>query len=263
MSSYTISIAQMNIALGDVEQNLKTFRQMSAEAAQQGSEFVLFPELWSTGYVLEEAEKYASRQGEGIYQAIQQTAQDCGITIVGSVLEKTDSGIANSLHVATPDGKIAGTYHKLHLFRLFDEHKYLQEGDSTLCLPMAWGKTGYGICYDLRFPELFRGYSIHDGAQCIVLPAEWPLIRVEHWRTLLIARAIENQAFVIACNAVGKTGETVFAGHSMLIDPWGKVILEAGESPQLITGQMDTAALADVRSRIPVFEDLRHDIYGA
>jgi len=262
MPQYTISLAQMNIAVGDEAQNIATFQQMTAEAAQQGSSLVVFPELWSTGYVLAQAEQYASTQPTGIYETITAAAQAHQITIVGSVLEQTATGVANSLAVVTPDGKLQGTYQKLHLFRLFDEEKYLQEGAQPLCLDMAWGKTGFGICYDLRFPELFRHYSRQEAVQLMILPAEWPLIRVEHWRALLIARAIENQAFVIACNSAGQSGATVFAGHSMIIDPWGKIVAEGSTEPQLLTANIDTDVIAEARSKIPVFEDIRQDIYG-
>lgn len=262
MSQYTISLAQMNIALGDVEKNIATFHTMTAQAANRSSNVVIFPELWSTGYVLDQPDTYASPMNTGIYEVMRDAARDHKITIIGSVMEKVDANAANCLTVVNPDGEIAGTYRKLHLFRLFDEHLYLQQGESPLSLEMDWGQTGFGICYDLRFPELFRLYSIEKGARVIVLPAEWPLIRIEHWRTLITARAIENQAFVIACNSAAKTGDVTFGGHSMIVDPWGKIVVEAGEAPQLITATIETATIDEVGRKIPVFDDLRKDIYG-
>ncbi len=89
----------------------------------------------------------------------------------------------------------------------------------------------------------------------------WPTQRVEHWRALLVARAIENQAFVVACNAAGVTGETTFGGHSMIVDPWGKIVIEGGEAPMILTADIDIEEVDDVRKRIPVFEDRRPDLY--
>jgi omega-amidase len=261
MQKLTISLGQMNIQRGDVQQNTDVFENYAAEAARRGSGLVVFPELWSTGYVLEQAHDYASPLGEGTFERIADAANRHRVTIVGSVLEAHGDEVANSAAIISPDGEILDVYRRVHLFRLFDEDKYLQEGGNPVSLDMPWGKTGFAICYDLRFPELFRRYCVQDGVRVLVIPAEWPLIRVEHWRTLLIARAIENQCYVIACNSAGKTGETVFGGHSMIIDPWGKIVVEAGEDPQLITATIDLDVVDEVRSKIPVFEDIRHDIY--
>jgi len=119
------------------------------------------------------------------------------------------------------------------------------------------------ICYDLRFPELYRHYATERGAKMMIVCAEWPLMRLAHWRALLIARAIENQCFVVAVNACGETGGTVFAGHSMILDPWGKVAAEAGEGEQLLTVGIDLDEVERVRRTIPVFEDRRPDMYAS
>lgn len=261
MQKLTVSLGQMNIQPGDVEQNAAIFEQYAAEAARRGSSLVIFPELWSTGYVLEHAHDYASPLGEGMFERIADVANRHHTTIIGSILEQRDNEVANSAAIMSPDGEILDVYRKVHLFRLFDEEKYLQEGDAPVSLDMPWGKTGVAICYDLRFPELFRRYSVQDDVRVIIIPAEWPLVRIEHWRTLLMARAIENQCYVIACNSAGKSGETVFGGHSMIIDPWGKIVVEAGENPQLITATIDLDLVDEARRKIPVFEDIRQDIY--
>jgi predicted amidohydrolase len=101
-----------------------------------------------------------------------------------------------------------------------------------------------------------------QGAKLIIIPAEWPLERIEHWRALLVARAIENQAFVVAANSAGKTGNTTFGGHSVVVDPWGKVLVELGESPGMATIEIDLDYADSVRARIPVFDDRRTDVYG-
>jgi predicted amidohydrolase len=256
----TISLAQMRITLGDVKKNYNVMQEWAAEAARRGSHLVVFPELWSTGYALEGAKEMASVLNSGMFAQVTTVAQQNKISIVGSILEKRGVEVANSAAFFAPNGRMMGVYRKIHLFRLMDEDKWLQPGSSPLAIDLPWGQTALAICYDLRFPELFRLYAA-DGAKMIVIPAEWPIERVEHWRTLLQARAIENQCYIVACNAAGKTGEVTFGGHSMIVDPWGKIIVEGGDSPMMLTAEIEMDMVDEVRQRIPIFEDRRTDVY--
>lgn len=259
----TISLGQMDIAFGEPARNLQTVTRLAAEAARRGSDILLLPELWSTGYDLARAEIHATATEAGIFAAVRALAQEHRLTIIGSCLSRLGSGrFGNTLTVALPDGNSGGEYSKLHLFRLMDEDQYLTAGDRPAVVELPWGKTGLAICYDLRFPELFRHYAL-AGANLICLPAEWPHPRLAHWRTLLQARAIENQLFVAACNRVGVVGQTRFCGHSCLIDPWGETIIEGGETEMLLTAEIDVARVADVRARIPIFADRRPEAYGS
>jgi omega-amidase len=260
MPKLNISLAQMNIALGDVARNFRKMQEWSAEAARRGSHLVVFPELWSTGYALDQAKELASVLNGGMFSQVTTVAQQNKIAVVGSILEKRGVEVANSAAMFTPNGRLMGVYRKIHLFRLFEEEKWLSPGNATLSMELPWGETALAICYDLRFPELFRQYAV-NGAKMIILPAEWPLTRVEHWRALLVARAIENQCFMIATNAAGDTGGTVFGGHSMIVDPWGKIVIEGGEDPMLLTAEIDLDLVDEVRGRIPVFEDRRPELY--
>lgn len=260
MPKLHISLAQMNIALGDVNKNYVNAEKLVTEAARRGSQLVVLPELWSTGYALEQAKELSSPLNTGMFQQLTTLATQNKISIVGSLLEKRGLEVANSAAFFAPNGRTMGVYRKIHLFRLMEEDKWLQPGSSPLTMDLPWGNTGIAICYDLRFPELFRRYAV-EGAKVIVIPAEWPLQRIEHWRALLIARAIENQCYMIACNACGETGDTTFGGHSMIVDPWGKIVIEAGEAPVLLTAQIEMDTVEEVRARIPVFEDRRADLY--
>ncbi len=260
MPKLTISLAQMQIALADVRKNTKTFEDLTAEAARRGSHLVVFPELWSTGYALDQAREFGTALNAGTFAHVSTISTQHRISVVGSLLEKRGMEVANSATFFAPTGKLLGVYRKIHLFQLMDEHKWLQAGASPLKMELPWGLTGIAICYDLRFPELFRRYAV-EGVGLIIIPAEWPLQRIEHWRTLLQARAIENQCYMIACNAVGQTGDTVFGGHSMIVDPWGKIVIEAGETPALLTAEIELDLIEEVRRRIPVFEDRREDAY--
>jgi predicted amidohydrolase len=255
-----ISLVQMNIALGDVRKNLKTAEEAVAEAARRGSHLVVLPELWATGYALEQGSALASDLNTGVFGQIAALATQHKVCIVGSHLERRGMQVANSAPFIDPRGQVRGVYRKIHLFRLMDEDRYLQPGSAPLLLDLPWGATAFAICYDLRFPELFRRYAV-EGAKIIILPAEWPMERIEHWRALLVARAIENQCYIVAVNACGQTGDTVFGGHSMIVDPWGKTLVEAGEQPLLVTADLDLDLVDAVRKRIPVFDDRRPELY--
>jgi len=260
VAKLVISLAQMNIALGDEKKNAATMERLAVEAARRGSHMVVFPELWSTGYALEQAKELSSALNSGMFSQIGGVAAQNKISVVGSVLEKRGQEVSNSAAFFAPNGRMLGVYRKIHLFRLMQEDQWLQAGSSALAVDLPWGHTGLAICYDLRFPELFRKYAV-EGAKMVIVPAEWPLERIEHWRALLQARAIENQCYIVATNAAGQTGDTVFGGHSMIVDPWGKIIIEGGESPLLLTAEIEMDVVDEIRRRIPVFEDRRGDLY--
>ena len=263
MSKLTISLGQMHIKHGRVEDNLERAETMIAEASREGAQLALLPELWSTGYDLAHAADYADELGEGMFAQVAAIAAQRNIAVYGSLLERRNGQVTNCAAYIDADGALLGAYRKIHLFRLFDEHKWLGEGETPLALDLPWGRAGLAICYDLRFPELFRRYAVGDGAKLILICAEWPRARVAHWRSLLIARAIENQCYVAAVNACGETGGTVFGGHSMLIDPWGETVVEAYDSDRHVTAEIDLAQVERVRRKIPVFADRRPDAYLA
>ena len=261
MTKLSISLGQMQIKLARVEDNLETAERMISQAAARDSQLIILPELWSTGYDLSNAGDYADELGAGMFAQLSKTAREQSIAVFGSILERRGDQFMNCAAYYDAAGSLAGVYRKIHLFRLFDEHKWLGEGEAPTIVDLPWGRAGLSICYDLRFPELFRRYAVEHGAKLILICAEWPLVRVEHWRALLIARAIENQCFVAASNSCGDTGGTVFGGHSMIVDPWGAVIAEAGEDECLVTAEIDLDEVDRVRTTIPVFEDRRPDAY--
>jgi omega-amidase len=257
---WTISLAQMDIALGQPQVNLAKVQELTAEAKRRGSDMVLFPELWSTGYDLENAGQHATRLDEGLFVELAALARENAIHICGSLLALQDGRYYNTAALFSPAGERLGHYSKIHLFRLMEEDKYLAAGQATPVFDLPWGKSAIAICYDLRFPELFRRYAL-AGVSIIFLPAEWPYPRLEHWRTLLQARAIENQLFIAACNRVGESKGERFFGHSAIYDPWGKVVVEAGDGEVLLTASVDMALVEEVRQVIPVFADRRPELY--
>ena len=261
MEKWTVSLAQMTIAYGDPAANHEHAAELAREAARRGSQLLILPELWSSGYDLERAGELASVYPGGSFAVMREIARREGLAVIGSVLERQAAGIANCAAAYDADGALLGRYRKLHLFRLLDEDRYLIEGEEATVLDLGWGRAGMEICYDLRFPELARQYAL-AGVELLILPAEWPAARVEHWRALLRARAIENQCFVLACNGAGVSGTLEIGGHSAIIDPWGRYLAEGGFEPELLTAELDLAAVAEAREIIPVYQDRRTDIYG-
>jgi omega-amidase len=260
LTKISISLGQMNIVPGDVRRNTNTAEAMIAEAGRRGSNLIMLPELWSTGYALEQARELANPLNTGIFAKMATLATQNKVCVVGSVLERRGLETSNAAAFFAPNGRTLGVYRKIHLFRLMEEDRFLQPGTSPLIMTLPWGDTALAICYDLRFPELFRKYAV-NGAKLILLPAEWPIERIEHWRALIIARAIENQCFIAACNAAGPSGDKVMGGHSMIVDPWGRIVVEVGETPTLATAEIDLSMVETVRARIPVLEDRRPETY--
>ena len=158
------------------------------------------------------------------------------------------------------DGEAWGVYRKIHRFRLLQEEKWLKAGDRLVLAQTPWGKVGLSICYDLRFPEMFRPYFI-AGANLILVVAEWPERRIGHWTKLLQARAIENQAFFAGVNKVGFSQGVKLGGCSAIVDPWGVPIIEGNDEEALLTTQIDLHDCEDARRYIPVLRDRRPSVY--
>lgn len=258
-----VAIGQMDVALGDAEANLRAVQALAADAAAQGAELLVLPELWGSGYDLERAHELADELNTGLFAATAALARHHKLAICGSLLEwdTTTERPYNTATLYDANGALRGSYRKLHLIGLLDEDRYLAAGDAAPVLETPWGTAALAICYDLRFPELLRRYAL-DGATLVLMPAEWPSPRIEHWRTLLRARAIENQCFVVACNRVGSDRANSFGGYSAIIDPRGTVLVEAGDSPELRLATLNFDLVSEVRSFQPVFADRRPEVYG-
>lgn len=255
-----LALAQMQIISGNLPGNLKKAKEMIAAAAAQSADLVLLPELWSSGYDLSRSAEHAAAN-QHINQSVAALARQHHIWIGGSLLNDQDGKVFNTFTLIDPQGNRHAAYNKIHLFSLMDEDRWLSAGDTPTITQLPCGKTGLAICYDLRFPELFRHYALAD-ARLILLAAEWPLIRKEHWHTLLRARAIENQLFIAAVNAVGESAGTVMGGQSMIIDPWGNIVTEGSPTEEhLHTAELDFDLVDQVRNAIPALTDRRPDIY--
>ena len=258
----TIALAQMAVALGEPEQNRATAQSMAAQAAVQGADLLLLPELWATGYDLDRSDDYAAPLDAGHFALMAGLAQTHRLYVVGTALEANSGGRPyNTAALYGPDGVLRGAYRKVHLWAPLGEVEHMTPGDALPAFDLPWGRVALAICYDLRFPELWRRYA-DAGAQLILIPAEWPSRRVEHWRLLLRARAVENQLFVAGCNRAGAGADGEFGGHSAVVDPWAQVLVEAGPELGLSLISLDLEEVARSRDLFPFLADRRPEVYG-
>lgn len=256
-----ISCIQMDIEFGNPTENIKKAENLIKVASKQKSQIIVLPELWTTGYDLTRLEQISDKSAEISISFLQKMAKKYNVHLVGgSVANKKEAGIFNTLLIINKSGELVHQYSKLHLFKLMDEHLFLQSGSEKGLFTLEDRTFAGMICYDIRFPEWIRSHTA-EGAEAIFVVAEWPLSRLTHWRTLLTARAIENQCYVIACNRAGSDPNNTFAGHSIIIDPWGEIIAEAGEGQEILHGEINLSIVEEVRKGIPIFDDRRPEFY--
>ncbi|MCG2749427.1 MAG: D-glycero-beta-D-manno-heptose 1-phosphate adenylyltransferase [Desulfobulbaceae bacterium] len=240
---------QIDVLSDAPDKNLARVRDLLVRLAPPPNALIVLPELWSAGFFYEGLAAQAALTGE-MLAALAELAVRYQICLAGSLPEKLVKpgriSYCNTLYFSGPDG-VLGVYRKQQLFAPMEENRYFQPGDTPLPVSTPWGLIGGLVCFDLRFPELARE-QLARGAKVLVVSAQWPAARQDQWRILLQARAIENQAFVIACNRCGITGDTVFAGHSMVVAPNGMVLAEAGEGEECGRAELDRSLLSDVRA---------------
>lgn len=222
------------------------------------ADLIILPELWPTDFfAFDRYRREAETLGESIINTLTDIACERNVWIVGgSFVERSPTGdLHNCAAVVSATGAIVATYRKTHLFGVGSREKELvSAGDTPVCLDLPWGRLGLSLCYDLRFPELYREL-VNDGAEIVAVPAAWPRSRVEHWEILLRARAIENQVFVLGCCASGTDSGVALAGATMTVSPWGEVLARASDHEQLLYSDLDLDVLRELRESFPVLHD--------
>ncbi len=247
-----------------VTENIETARRLIDEAAGKGADLVLLPEYWpSIGHSDAERLQHAEVYGNGpIQDFMAETARKNGIWLIGgtlSLVSREPGKVKNSCLVYNDKGENAARYDKIHLFGFstaresYDESLAICGGDEVVTFDAPFGKVGLSVCYDLRFPELYRAFG-----ECalIVVPAAFTYTTGKvHWEILLRARAIENQAYVLAAAQGGRhrTGRRTW-GHTMLIDPWGEIKAVLPEEEGVIVGELDFDRLESVREKLPALK---------
>ncbi len=255
-----IALLQLRVLEKNKEGNVARGLQLAQETARTHDLLVL-PEVWTTGYSLGHL-SHDAEDGEAspVIAALQQIAaqHECAI-IAGSVPMRRDGKIYNTSVAIDKQGSIISLYDKVHLFGLFNEEKFFAPGNNFKAYTLDDICCGSTICYDLRFPELYRHLAL-QGAQIIFCPAEWPEARGDIWRLLAQARAAENHLFLLAVNCAGSFKDAPFYGHSMVVAPSGKILAEAGMDEEIISCEINLADIASVRARINALADVRKEL---
>ncbi|MBQ0138207.1 MAG: carbon-nitrogen family hydrolase [Kurthia sp.] len=251
---------QLQVAFGDVEKNYYRVDQLIREAVREGAEMIVLPEMWNTSYALKQLEGMADIDGNRTKAFLSKLAKELQVHIIGgSVATKKGDEFYNTMLIVDNKGDIISEYDKVHLFRLMDEHLYLSSGNTQNNFKLGEVDAAGVICYDIRFPEWLRLHAI-NGAKVIFVSAQWPTERIDHWKTLLQARAIENQCFIVAVNRTSRNLQN-FNGQSMVIEPWGKILWTGKEDEELAIVDVDFSQVDEVRKRIPVYDDRRPELY--
>lgn len=263
----------LQVAYGDDEPVAARVERVTAlVAAQSGADLVVLPELWAPTGMGYQGWMAAAEPVDGpTVTAIAQAAEKIGANVhAGSILEQAPPGTPlgpqgrgrwNTSVLIGPDGVVRATYRKVHRFGFTDgEPTLIEAGEELVTADLTTSagpvRLGLATCYDLRFPELFRGL-LDAGASVFVIPAAWPARRVEHWTLLGRARAVENQCAVIQCNTGGTHAGVAMGGHSQVVSATGEVLAEAGDGEEVLIVDLDIAAIAAWRESFPVLADRR------
>lgn len=251
---------QFDIAWENREANFAKVRAMLIDAKPEAGSLVVLPEMFSTGFSMNCLAVLEDNDGPTI-QFLTSIAKQFGVTMLGGVALRRKDGVGQNAAVAVNSaGDILGRYFKIHPYSPGHEDKALIAGDRVVTFNWTDAIVSPSICYDLRFPEIYR-LAARRGAQVMVLLSNFGNERIVHWPTLIKARAIENQAYFIACNRIGNDPGVSYSGQSMIVDPRGNVLAEAGDREWVISAEINLAELNTYRRDFPALRDMR-DTYG-
>src|ERR1700730_3350990 len=269
-----VAAAQISCAVGDFDANMRKVRDFAALAKKSGSELVVFPEMIDTGYSMPLIQQHARTWKEGAVSELQRIAKENSIGIAAGISDRDGDSIFNAQVLVSPKGDVVAKYRKTHLVTAapLDERVCLSPGNKLVTCkidppsvgarPARTFNVGPSICYDLRFPEMARTLVVKHGANVIVNSSAWPVVRAEHLRILALARAVENQSYLIVANRIGTDDGVTFCGSSVIVDPSGKVLASASpDREKLIEAEVSEDVIAEVRSRVRVFDHRRPDLY--
>jgi len=226
-------------------------------AAAAHADILVLPELWHAGaFAIDVAREHQQPMDGPLVRGMRAVAADTNTWVYAGSFAETLAGKAyNTAVLIGPDGEIRAIYRKVHLFGFSGgETTLMTAGEELVVVDTPLGPTGLATCYDLRFPEMFR-QLVDRGAHSFLVASGWPTRRIEHWRILARARAIENQAWMLACNQVGSHSGVVMAGHSMIVDPWGALVAEGDDSECVVSAEIDPAYVDETRRIFPVLAD--------
>jgi predicted amidohydrolase len=252
-----IALIQMDLAWEDVAENHRRARRLLEEARAGGARLAILPEMFSTGFSMDAA-RVAEPPGGPSEIFLRAVGKELGLWIIASIPETSETRPHNMALVVSPEGPVA-RYAKIHPFSYGGEHLHYAPGDRVVTVEIDGVRVTPFVCYDLRFPEPFRAAAAETDLYVVV--ANWPDRRREHWKTLLRARAIENQAYVAGVNRVGDGDGLHYAGDSAAISPLGEILAEGDERERVLLAEVEPEKVAMLRARFPALEDRRPGAY--
>jgi predicted amidohydrolase len=252
-----VKITSLQLAVNDGAKEENVTRALLLLDKAPDSDLILLPEIWPSGFFAFDRYRAASEPLDGpTVAAFQIRARQRGCHILmGSFVERDDNGLYNTTVLLGPQGDVLARYRKIHLFGFESEEKsLLNPGKDVVVVDVPWGKTGLSTCYDLRFPEFYRR-MLELGARFFLVASAWPDARLEAWRLFNRARAHENLAYLVSCNCAGVNRGKQYAGHSMIVDPLGRIVAEAGESECVVHTEIDPGLAESVRQEFSFLND--------
>ena len=255
MSTLTITTIQSNLIWEEKSANLRLLEQKII-GIEEKTEIVVLPEMFSTGFSMKPEMLAETMDGETV-EWMKRVSRENSIVLTGSIMIKEDGNYFNRLIWMLPNGQY-GHYDKRHLFAFGEEDKHYSPGSKRLIASVKGWKINLLVCYDLRFPVWARQKKSEAGAEYDVLiyVANWPERRSHAWKTLLCARAIENQCYVVGVNRVGTDAKNIlYSGNSLVIDPLGQVLYHMADEEDVNTITLQKEMLEDVRSKFPFWKD--------
>lgn len=253
-----IFCCQLDIVWEDRQANYEKVRRLLKAASIPPRSMVVLPEMFSTGFSMNLLRTVEAETSES-EQFLAELAREYGVYVVGGVVRRaTHEKGANEAVVFSPDGSEAARYRKMQPFSLGGEGEAYEAGNAPVTFAWENAVVAPFVCYDLRFPELFRS-AVRLGAQIYIVIANWPEMRIAHWVTLLQARAIENLAYVVGVNRIGSAPNLEYTGRSLVVDPHGNIVADAEGAEQVISAELNLDALLEWRKAFPALRDMRAD----
>ncbi|MDP4180309.1 MAG: carbon-nitrogen family hydrolase [Bacillota bacterium] len=253
--NYKIACVQTDCFPCDIGKNLEKVKSFLVEAKNKGAKLAVLPELFNIGYDLNLFRSYSEYDVSETKHFLSTLSKELDLFIVAGIADQEGGSLQNSACVFDNHGNVICKYNKMNLFPLSEEKNIFTEGSQPETFSIGDFKVGLLICYDIRFPEVTTKY-FEEGCNVFIILSAFPFPRLEHWKTLIKARAIESQSYVIACNRVGKDGDMTFLGNSCIIDPWGTEKANLNETEEgVLLGEINMDKILEVRSKMTCFEN--------
>ena len=254
-----LHLCQSDIKWEDPHQNIHDLNQDLGKVQISSGDLIIFPEMYSTGFSMRSGISCDLVEGDqSAIKFLKDSSKKYSCCTIGGVATKRDGKLYNESLAALPDGSLI-SYKKINLFTLAQEDKTYSPGKNLETFKWNSWIIGMSICYDLRFPEIYRGLTLKQSS-LIVNIANWPINRIDHWVTLLRARAIENQCFMIGVNRTGTDPNCIYNGRSMIIDPLGEIILDAGKTEGVFSSNIEIEKVNSWRDDFPALKDIESKI---